>query len=59
MPKLRDSHSDLLVKRPLCPSCAVEMWLVRLESVTSRSEATQLYRFKCGACDGQAVIPQL
>jgi transposase-like protein len=54
-----DSHLDLPVKRPVCPSCGLEMWLVRLEHELSGSEAMQLYRFKCEACDTQAVIPQL
>jgi hypothetical protein len=41
----------------LLPIRALEMWLVRLERITSHSK--QLYRFKCEACDSQAVIPQL
>jgi hypothetical protein len=41
-------RSFQLVKRPICPKCREEMWLVRIVPADTR---TDKHTFECPTCD--------
>lgn len=46
-------------KHPLCPTCGVPMWLVRLDSPVPGDPTKDKLYYECQACEATAVLPRL
>ena len=47
------------IKRPVCPTCVVPMWLTKILADRSGNRLHDRYYFECQACDSLAVLPSL
>jgi hypothetical protein len=54
------SQSDLNdPDHPICPNCAVPMWMVKIEYYVAGSSEPARHVFECKVCDTKAVVPPL
>jgi hypothetical protein len=50
---------DMPIKRPVCPTCDVPMWLTKILPHASGDRLRDRYCFECKVCDSAAVLPSL
>jgi transposase-like protein len=59
MASLALQASEPAVTHPMCPFCAVAMWLKKIEYHDSGDRRLARHHYKCIACDVLAIIPPL
>jgi len=58
-PQRTGSNNDKPIKRPVCPTCLVPMWLTKIVTHPPGDKSHDRYYFECKVCDSLAILPPL